>query len=134
MLTGLLSHVNWALSSSMSNFRECPECELRLTQFLRTQHLQLPHNTRRYRLPFWVPGLSGWGYAGVLRPYIVGLLVCLPAKSPRESPPLPLWARTHEEEDHNEPKRAMGRGSRTDTTGRRRSSLTNYCWSRICQG
>jgi hypothetical protein len=33
----------------------------------------------------------------------VVLLVCLPAKSPRESPPLPLWATTHEEEDHNEP-------------------------------
>jgi hypothetical protein len=32
------------------------------------------------------------------------LLVCLPAKSPTESPPLPLWARTlKEEEDHNEP-------------------------------
>src|SRR5215208_7529531 len=54
------------------------------------QRLQLSHNTRRYRLPVWVPGLSGWGYAGVLRPYIVGLLVCLPAKSPRESSPSSL--------------------------------------------
>src|SRR5215211_2415859 len=61
----------------------------------------------------------------------VGLLVCLPAKSPRESPPLPLWATTHEEEDHNEPKRAMSRGCRTDPTGRRRRS-PNYCWSGIC--
>src|ERR671912_222765 len=53
--------------------------------------------------PSGIPGLSGWGYAGVLRPYIVVLLVCLPAKSPRESSP-PLWATTHEEQDHNEPK------------------------------
>src|SRR5215208_1311034 len=75
------------------------------------QRLQLPHNTRRYTLPVWVPGLSGWGYRGVLRPYIVGLLVCLPAKRPRESPPLPLWARTHEEEEHqNEPKRLWAGG------------------------
>jgi len=67
------------------------------------QRLQLPHNIRRYvGSPFGIPGLSGWCYAGVHRPYIVGLLVCLLAKSPREEGRT-LWATTHEEEDQNEP-------------------------------
>ena len=84
--------------------------------------------------PSGVARLSGWGYAGVLRPYIVGLLVCLPAKSPRESSlSLSLLGDDTREEDHDEPKRAMGRGSRTDPTGRRGGS-PNYCWSGICQG
>jgi hypothetical protein len=65
--------------------------------------LKKPTITRTGAYCCWgIPGLSGWGYAGVLRPYIVGLLVCLPAKSPRESSP-PLRATTHEEEDHDEP-------------------------------
>src|SRR5215216_8111058 len=123
-----------------------PATELRIHGVLRSSHIRpseksINFNSCNYLIipddigsPSGIPGLSGWGYAGVLRPYFVGLLVCLPAKSPRESPPLPLWARTHEE-DHNEPKRAiLGRGARTDPTPRRRGGSPNNCWSGICQG
>ena len=68
------------------------------------QRLQLSHNSRRYRLPFWSPlpiGVGLWRSSSPIN--IVVLLRCLPGKSPRESPPLPLWAITHEEEDHGEP-------------------------------
>jgi hypothetical protein len=89
--------------------------ELRHNGVLRSSHIRpsaksINFNACNYLIipdkigsPSGVARLSGWGYRGVLRPYIVGLLVCLPAKSPRESPPLPLWAITHEEEDHDEP-------------------------------
>src|SRR5215212_11006763 len=119
------------------------QSELRHNGVLRSSHIRpsaksINFNACNYlimpddiRSPSGIPGLSGWGYAGVLRPYIVGLLVCLPAKRPREEGEDSLWA-THEEEDHDEPKRAMGRRSRTDPSGRRRGSPTNYCWSRIC--
>ena len=102
-------------NSVKANFAFWGFCEVRIHGGLRSSHIRpsaksINCNACNYLIipddigsPSGVPGLSGWGYAGVLRPYIVVLLVCLPAKSPRESSP-PLWATTHEEEeDHNEP-------------------------------
>src|ERR671910_1769786 len=89
-----------------------PECvegkflELRLNGVLRSSHIRpsaksINLNTCNYLIiaddigsPSGIPGLSGWGYAGVLRPYIVVLLVCLLAKSPREEEGRTLWVTT----------------------------------------
>src|SRR5918994_3696647 len=89
------------------NFRECPEGELRLNGVLRSSHIRpsaksINFNACNYLIiaddigsPSGVPGLSGWGYAGVHRPCIVGLLVCLPAKSPTEEEGRTLSGRRH---------------------------------------
>src|SRR4051794_38819516 len=123
----------------------CPPPVVRGRLFLRTSPLRpsaksINLNTCNYRLipddrslPSGVARLSGWGYAGVHRRYIVGPVTMPPGKEPHREEGRTLWATTHEEEDPNEPKRAMGSVCDTDPTGRRGGS-PNYCWSGICQG